>query len=136
MRLQRGEAIQVEARRHGVVLARPFAEAVLLAVGGAALMFAGWPFSIAGACGLALGAVVALRAVWRWERTRIVVTDERLLLLEGTLRRRQASVSLASIGAVEVEQSLLGRFLGYGTVVAADLEIPYVPKPGSLLPRG
>jgi hypothetical protein len=136
MRLQRGEAIQVEARRHGVVLARPFAEAGLLAAGGAALVFAGWPFSIAGAGGLVLAAIVALRAVWRWERTRIVVTDERLLLLEGTLRRRQASVSLASIGAVEVEQSLLGRFLGYGTVVAADLEIPYVSKPGSLLPRG
>ena len=136
MRLQRGEAIQVEARRHGVVLARPLAEALLLAVGGAALVFAGWPFSIAGAAALALGAIVAVRAVWRWERTRIVVTDERLLLLEGTLRRRQASVSLASIGAVEVEQSLLGRALGYGTVVAADLEIPYVPKPGSLLPRG
>jgi hypothetical protein len=31
---------------------------------------------------------------------------------------------------VEVEQSALGRMLGYGTVIAGDLEIPYVPDPG------
>jgi uncharacterized membrane protein YdbT with pleckstrin-like domain len=126
----------MEARRHGVVLARPLAEALLLATAGAGLVLAGWPYSVVGAVAFALAAVLAVRAVWRWERTRIVVTDERLLLLEGTLRRRQASVSLASVGAVEVEQSLLGRVLGYGTVVAAGLEIPYVPKPQSLLPRG
>ena len=30
---------------------------------------------------------------------------------------------------VEVEQSLIGRALGYGTVVAGDLEIPHVPQP-------
>jgi uncharacterized membrane protein YdbT with pleckstrin-like domain len=136
MRLRRGEAVRLEARRHGVVLARPFAESGLLAACGAALVLVGWPFSVAGAVGLAVGAGVALRAVWRWERTRIVVTDERLVVLEGTLRRREASVPLASVGAIEVEQSLLGRLLGYGTVVAADLEIPYVPSPGSLVGSG
>jgi uncharacterized membrane protein YdbT with pleckstrin-like domain len=136
MRLRRGESVRLEARRHGVVLARPFAESGLLAAAGAVLVFAGWPFSVAGALGVALAAAGALGAVWRWERTRIVVTDERLVILEGTLRRREASVSLASVGAVEVEQSLLGRVLGYGTVVAADLEIPYVPRPESLVARG
>jgi hypothetical protein len=30
---------------------------------------------------------------------------------------------------VEIEQGLLGRLLGYGTIVAGDLEITYVPKP-------
>ena len=33
------------------------------------------------------------------------------------------------LGAVEIEQSLAGRFMGYGTIVAGDLEIDYVPKP-------
>jgi hypothetical protein len=30
---------------------------------------------------------------------------------------------------VELEQSFLGRLLGYGTVVAGDLEIACVPRP-------
>ena len=105
----------------------------LLGIAGAALVFAGWPFSLAGAAALSVAAVSALRAVWRWERTRILVTDERLVVLEGTLRRREAAVSLASVGAVEIEQSLLGRILGYGTVVVGELEIRHVPSPRDLL---
>jgi hypothetical protein len=31
-----------------------------------------------------------------------------------------------------VEQSPLGRLLGYGTVIAGNLEIPYVPRPGEI----
>ena len=36
---------------------------------------------------------------------------------------------LERVGPVEVEQGLLGRMLGYGTVIAGDLEVPYVPDP-------
>jgi Bacterial PH domain len=49
--------------------------------------------------------------------------------VHGTIRRRAAAVRLARIGPVEIEQTLLGRLLGYGTIVAGELEIEYVPKP-------
>ena len=107
------------------MLAGPLARAVAVAGAGAALLLPGWPFSAAGAVLLALGALVGVRAVWRWERTRLVVTADRLVVVHGTLRRRSASAPMG--GAVEVEQTLLGRLLGYGTVVAGDLEVPYVP---------
>ena len=119
-------------RRHGVVLARPLAKALALAVGGTAGLVAGWPLAPFGAVSFGVAAVVALRAVWRWERTRIVVSGDEMAVVDGTLRRRSASVPLARIGAVEVEQTLVGRVLGYGTVVAGDLEIPYVPRPREL----
>lgn len=128
------ETIRLQSRPHGAVLAVPLAWGGLLGIAGAVLVFAGWPFSLAGALTLALGASGALRAVWRWERTRILVTDERLVVVDGTLRRREAAVPLAH-GAVEVEQSLLGRMLDYGTVVVGDLEIDYVPGPRALLRR-
>lgn len=113
-------------RQHGIVLAVPLARAVALAGAGAALLTVGWPFSPAGAVLLAAGALSALRAVWRWERTRLFVSDERLVVVHGTLRRRSASASLS--GAVEVDQTLPGRLLGYGTVVAGDLEVRFVPR--------
>ena len=78
---------------------------------------------------LGLAAVVALRAVWGWERTRVVVTSEKLFVSYGTLRRRAASVRLNRVSTVEVEESALGRLLGYGTIVAGELEIPYVARP-------
>ena len=47
----------------------------------------------------------------------------------GILRRHQAAVGLTRVGSFEVEQSLLGRVLGYGTLVAGDLEVSYVSRP-------
>jgi membrane protein YdbS with pleckstrin-like domain len=122
----------LEARRHGIVLAAPLGRAVVLSAGGGLAVAVGWPATLAGALALALGALVGLRAVWRWERTRIVVTPGELAVVDGTVRRRSAAVPLERVGAVEVEQSLLGRLLGYGTIVAGDLEIDYVARPGEL----
>jgi membrane protein YdbS with pleckstrin-like domain len=123
------ERVRLESRRHGIVLARPLGRALALGAMGAYLLARGWPVSPVGAAALALGAVVAVRAVWRWERTRVVVTTQKLFVVHGTLRRQAAAVRLARIGAVEVEQSLAGRLLGYGTVVAGELEIPHVADP-------
>lgn len=123
------ERICLESRRHAVVLARPFAKAAALAAGGIALTLLGWPATVAAVVLVALATVTALRAVWRWERTRLVVTTRTLLVVHGTLRRRTASVGLGRVGAVGLEQTLAGRLLGYGTLVAGELEIAYVPEP-------
>ncbi len=128
MRLLPDEQVALEARRHGVVLARPLARALVLACAGAALVFVGWPFTLAGAIFLGLGAVLGLLAVWRWERAVLVLTTEKLVVRDGTLRRRVAAVRLAGLGVLEVDQTLLGRVLGYGTVTAGELEVDYVPE--------
>jgi uncharacterized membrane protein YdbT with pleckstrin-like domain len=124
--------IRVDARRHGVVLVRPLVRALVLAGAGAALLRVGWPASPAGAALLALAAIVALRAVWRWDRTRVVVTDESLVVVHGVLRRGRASVPLRGVEAIELEQTLPGRLFGYGTLVVGALEVRYVPRPRQL----
>jgi membrane protein YdbS with pleckstrin-like domain len=125
---------RVVTRRHGTVLAAPLAKAVALAAAGGILVSRAWPWSLPGAILVAAGAVLALGAVWRWERTRIVVTAERLLVVSGTLARRTTTLPLAG-GALQVEQTLLGRLLGYGTVAAGDTVISHVPEPRRLLER-
>jgi hypothetical protein len=118
----------LEAHRHGVVLARPLLRALVLALGGAACLLAPWTATAAaGAVLLALAAVIAVLAVARWERTHLVVTGSALVVEHGFLRRRSASVSLNGT-VFEVERPLLGRILGYGTVVAGELEIDCVPR--------
>ena len=128
-------APQLIRRRHGIVLAGPLARAIALSGMGCAAVLVGWPATPVGALALVAGALVAVRAVWRWERTRIVVTGDELAVLGGTLRRRSAAVPLSRVASVEVEQSLPGRVFGYGTVVAGDLEIAYVPRPRELAAR-
>jgi uncharacterized membrane protein YdbT with pleckstrin-like domain len=123
------ERICLDARRHGVVLARPLSQALVLAGAGAFLLVQPWPLQLPGAAFVVAGALVSLRAVWRWERARLVVTTEKLFVVDGTLRRRASAVRLRSVENLELEQTLPGRLLGYGTLVAGPLEIEHVPQP-------
>lgn len=118
----------IEAHRHGIALARPLVRALLLALAGAACFVAPWtPFAAAGAVLLALAAVIAVVGVARWDRTHLAVTGTAFVVEHGFLSRRSASVSLHGT-VFEIERPLLGRILGYGTVVAGELEIDCVPR--------
>jgi uncharacterized membrane protein YdbT with pleckstrin-like domain len=133
MLMQQEERICLDARRHGVVLVRPLLRAVVLALCGGAAFLGGWPVSAVGAVLLVLAALVATIAVWRWDRTHVVLTTEKLFVSHGVVHRRAATIRLAQVGTVELEQGLLGRLLGYGTLVAGDLEIRCVARPRQLV---
>ena len=129
MIVDRDEDVCLEARRHGIVLARPlFWSVVLAGIGGVGSTLPP-PFSVAGAAVVAVGALVALRAVWKWERTRVVVTTDTVLVVGGTWRRREHAVRLAKIEGVELEQTFAGRLFGYGTVFVGPLALDHVPQP-------
>jgi len=118
----------VEARRHGIALARPLLRALVIALAGGACFLAPWTAAaVAGAVLLALAAVLAVTAVARWDRTQLRVTGNTLIVEHGFLRRSTASVSLNGT-VFEIERTLLGRILGYGTVVVGELEIHCVPR--------
>jgi uncharacterized membrane protein YdbT with pleckstrin-like domain len=129
LRLSAGERIRVDTRPHGIVLARPLLRAGAAAAAGAGLMLLPWPVPIIGAVLLAAAAVVGVAAVWRWDRTRLVVTTEKLVLAEGILRRHESTVILRSLSNVGLERSLTGRLLGYGTVVVGPLRVTHVAAP-------
>jgi uncharacterized membrane protein YdbT with pleckstrin-like domain len=128
--LEPGEQVRLEERPHVAALLRPLVRSVALALAGTFLVvLAPASLGLVGALLLAAGAVLALAAVWRWDRTLLVVTTDKLFVVYGIAQRRAAAVRLARIGPVEMEQGVLGRVLGYGTVIAGDLEIPFVPDP-------
>jgi len=122
----------VQAHLHGIVLARPLLRAALLAAGGAAAFLLPWPAPVAGAVLLAAAALAAVAAVVRWDRTHLLLGSDTLTIEHGVLRRDAATVGLETGVAVEVERSLLGRLLGYGTVIVGELEIRAVPHPERL----
>jgi uncharacterized membrane protein YdbT with pleckstrin-like domain len=87
-----------------------------------------WPVPALGAAVLGLSALLSLFAVVRWDRTRFVVTTEKVFLVHGVTRRRASAVMLSSLRLVSLEQTVPGRLLGYGTLQAGPLEIEYVPQ--------
>jgi len=133
MRPHRDEEVYLDARLHGAVLARPIFRSSLLVVLGIVAMLV--PYAAGpglGAVLIAAGAFFTLRAVWQWERTRLVVTTEKVYLLNGTLHRRSKAVRLQLVDAVEVDQSLVGQLLGYGTVVVGPLKVGHIARPGEV----
>jgi membrane protein YdbS with pleckstrin-like domain len=124
-----GERVHLMSREHGVVLVRPFvgAAVVVAAAAAVAIAVAGQqalgPFRIVLAVAAALAAARALlhlvRAVARWQRRMLVVTDRRLVLFAGGLAQQAAVVPLHAITDIEIVRPPAGRMLHYGGVVVS-----------------
>jgi uncharacterized membrane protein YdbT with pleckstrin-like domain len=125
------EVVRLSARPHGAALVRPLARAILGAAAGGVCIWLGWDvhwiIAAVGAVALGLAALLALATVWEWERTEVLVTSGQVVVEYGLVRRRLATVDLSGGGPFELEQGLVGRMLGYGTLVAGGLEVPFVP---------
>jgi uncharacterized membrane protein YdbT with pleckstrin-like domain len=72
---------------------------------------------------LILAAVVGVVALWFWLQafidratTEFAVTSRRVIYKVGLIRRRTVEMNLSAVESVDVEQSILGRVLGYGHV--------------------
>lgn len=138
-----GERLGARVSRHWVTLVRGlFGAAVLAAAGiGGPVVLAGvqGPSDVALAAGLGVTAIAggwALAVWWGWSSQTLVVTNRRVLLSGGVVRRWSQAVSLDRIQNVVTEQGLPGRILGFGTVRIAtagaaepDLVIPSVAAP-------
>jgi len=70
-----------------------------------------------GAAAFAVLAFVAwLRAlIWR-RTTELVVTDRRVIYKRGLVRRHTIEMNLSKVESVDVDQSIPGRLLNYGTL--------------------
>ena len=58
-------------------------------------------------------------AIWEWLKlhyTEMGVTNKRVILKTGIISRHSEEMKLSSIETVEIEQGILGRLLGFGTV--------------------
>ena len=129
----RDEEVYFDARLHGAVLARPLARSSVLVLLGIAALLVPWPpAAVAGAVLISAGAFFTLRAVWQWERTHLVVTTEKVYLVNGTLHRRAKAVRIQAVEAVEIDQSLVGQLLGYGTVVMGPLRVGHIAHPSQV----
>jgi uncharacterized membrane protein YdbT with pleckstrin-like domain len=66
---------------------------------------------------LALVALGLLFEQWfRWWVTEIAATNRRIIYKKGLIRRQTNEMNMDKVESVQVEQSILGRMLDYGTV--------------------
>ncbi len=119
--LQPGEAVIHEARLHNVI----FLPAISLLVVAIAVLIAS--LDTQGELRLALeglAALLGLLAVLSWARTAIrrattefAVTDRRIIYKVGLFARHTLEMNRGKVESVDVDQSILGRLCGFGTVI-------------------
>jgi uncharacterized membrane protein YdbT with pleckstrin-like domain len=65
----------------------------------------------------AVPTVIASLSAWvKFSSAEYAVTNKRVIAKTGLVRRRTVETLLAKVEAVEVDQDILGRILGYGTI--------------------
>jgi uncharacterized membrane protein YdbT with pleckstrin-like domain len=121
--LQPGETIVYSTKLHW----RVYIHAILLLIAG--IILAGAAVSINDSHNLSLALRIAagifallalsaaLRAFIRRATTELAVTDHRVIYKSGLLSRHTIEMNRDKVESVDVDQSLLGRILGYGTVI-------------------
>jgi uncharacterized membrane protein YdbT with pleckstrin-like domain len=100
-----------------------FAPAITLAIAAAAAAILAAIYSDMTTIGLYAAIVLALAAaatyVPAWLRrrtTEIAVTDRRIILKRGLIRRHTIEMNMQKVESVDIDQSLAGRLFNYGNV--------------------
>jgi uncharacterized membrane protein YdbT with pleckstrin-like domain len=118
--LQPGERVKAVGRLHWVI----FGRAILLAAIGLAILSVAREVGpqakdvvdiVAGLL-LVLALFSFLRAWFRRSITELAVTDHRVIYKRGFLRRHTVEMNMDKVETVDVDQSVLGRLLGFGTI--------------------
>jgi hypothetical protein len=125
-----GERLIYASRRHTVVLTNSFAVflgSLVLGVVVAAQSHR-WPAAHLGPVGTGIAVLGTLFLAWRaghWALTRYVITNERILLVEGLIARRITALPLRLVIDTTYRRTIVGRILGY-----CNLELNLSGHPG------
>ena len=118
--LEPGEIVTHVTRTHWRVY---LPAAVLLLLGIAALVSSSYVApdlasvpQIAAAALILLAAASWLPAFVRRRTTELAVTNRRIIFKSGLFRRHTMEMTMSKVESVDVDQSIIGRLLGFGTV--------------------
>jgi len=110
-----GETVQYRTGLHWVVLIVPVVVGFFLGLPSLVAVFGG-AFGIGLALLLVAGLIVA-GGFLRRSSAEFAVTNKRVILKSGVIRRSSIELLLNKIESIGVNQGLLGRALDYGTIV-------------------
>ncbi len=114
-----GEKMLYRTRLHWIVLMKPFLIAIVLLFlpGGLLLWWKARDMEWPGAALFALGIIVIAYGLIRRNATEMAVTDKRVIIKQGIASRKTLELVLAKVESIVVNETFMGRVLGYGTLV-------------------
>lgn len=125
------ETVAMETRRHSAVLVSPVAQTLVVTAVAVTAGYLSGPKTSNDLIDLLTGVIATmawLRLGWivlTWYMTRIVVTDQRILLISGIVSRAVTGIPLARIVDFTYRRSVMGRLLGYGELILKDANVTH-----------
>jgi uncharacterized membrane protein YdbT with pleckstrin-like domain len=121
--LQPGETLLYTTKLHWIIYIRTILLMIvgIILVGAAISTSDNQSLSLAFAIAAIIFALLALstglRAFIRRATTELAVTDHRVIYKTGLIARHTIEMNRDKVESVDVDQTLLGRILGYGTII-------------------
>jgi uncharacterized membrane protein YdbT with pleckstrin-like domain len=123
-----GESIVYETRLHWIVLVAPVLLAILFGLTGVGMFIlssratgdrssAHEPTMIIGGIFFAIAVLSIVRGIVMRNSTEMTVTNRRVFVKVGLAARRTIELLLSRVESIGVQESVIGRMLGYGAVV-------------------
>lgn len=120
--LMDGEQIVYEARQHWMIYWKPFL-LLLIAIGLFAIPTSDVTLIMQICMSLVLLAVAGIWALNIYGGRKYILTNRRLILKRGIVKRQSTDLILRRCEGVSIAQSIMGRVLGYGTVTVSTGEV-------------
>jgi uncharacterized membrane protein YdbT with pleckstrin-like domain len=112
-----GEKLVYKTGLHWSVLFGPVVLAAIIAAGGVVcLLQKDTNFLYAGAALLVVALVVVAVGMFKRTAVEMAVTNRRVIIKTGLASRRSLEIMLAKVESIGVEESGMGRILGFGTL--------------------
>ena len=73
------------------------------------------------------GIYLLISAFIKRHTTELVITDKRVISKKGWIVRKSSEIHRSKVEGVEVNQGLIGRIMGYGTVVVRGTGVGLAP---------
>jgi uncharacterized membrane protein YdbT with pleckstrin-like domain len=123
-----GETIVYETRLHWIVLVVPLLLGLLFGLAGVALFVlssrtaanngsTSQALTVVGAAFLVLALIFIIRGILMRNATEMTVTNKRVFVKVGLAARRTVELLLSRVESIGVEESVMGRMLGFGRVI-------------------
>jgi uncharacterized membrane protein YdbT with pleckstrin-like domain len=111
-----GERIVYRAKLHWTIFLTSIVVVLLGVVLGILLQLAQPAYALAGAALAGVGLLLAVGPAIRYISSEFAVTDKRVLGKLGFIERESKETLLSKVEAIAIDQGVIGRILGFGTV--------------------
>jgi uncharacterized membrane protein YdbT with pleckstrin-like domain len=77
-----------------------------------------------------IGLIPLAIAFIKYKTTELAITTRRVIAKFGFISRRTVELNISKVESIQVDQSVMGRILDYGTLVISGAGTPQAPIPG------